>query len=117
MYVILHADEESVRRNGGKAAVETFVVGQEIEKGERLQWVVEGGKYKGTFLLPDDGGSSNGLLISEVGSLSTMNVVFFSFLLSSDVSRLSSPDSNSKTTTSSASKRWTSCSPQTKSRN
>lgn len=56
-----------MRRNGGKAGIETFVVGQDIEKGERLQWVVEGGKYKGTFLLPDDGGSSNGLLISEVG--------------------------------------------------
>lgn len=58
-----------MRRNGGKAGIETFVVGQDIEKGERLQWVVEGGKYKGTFLLPDDGGSSNGLLISEVGPL------------------------------------------------
>ena len=56
VYVILHADEESVRSNGGNVSVEAFVVGQDIEKGERLQWVVEGGKYKGTFLLPDDGG-------------------------------------------------------------
>lgn len=45
-----------MRSNGGNVSVEAFVVGQDIEKGERLQWVVEGGKYKGTFLLPDDGG-------------------------------------------------------------
>lgn len=41
-------------------------MGQDVEKGERLQWVVEGGKYKASFLLPDVvGGSSEGLLISE----------------------------------------------------
>lgn len=52
----------------GKARVETFVVGQDVEKGERLQWVVEGGKYKSSFLLPDKEGreeSEEGLLISE----------------------------------------------------
>jgi hypothetical protein len=76
-YVIIHADE--VVRGGvgenvpeavswtGKARVETFIVGQNIEAGERLQWVVEGGKYKSSFLLPDekDGKRSDGLLISE----------------------------------------------------
>ena len=57
-YVIVHADEvegvkggegeeiEEGKRWTGKARVETFVVGQRVEQGERLQWVVEGGKYK-----------------------------------------------------------------------
>jgi len=51
----------------GKARVETFVVGPDVLKGERLQWIVGGGKYKSSFLLPDEEGgeSSEGLLISE----------------------------------------------------
>lgn len=77
-----------------KARIESFVVGHDIEHGERLQWVVDGGKFKASYLLPDcvstctgsggtgtgesndgDGGSklglesnpnSGGLLISEV---------------------------------------------------
>lgn len=84
-YVIVHADEvassscpggyggeEEGLKEGerwrGKARVETFVVGQDVSQGERLQWVVEGGKYKASFLLPDhEGGekSEEGLLISE----------------------------------------------------
>lgn len=38
-----------------------------MERGEKLQWVVEGGVYKASFLLADDDGQSNsdGLLISE----------------------------------------------------
>lgn len=42
-------------------------MGKNIEKGEKLQWIVEGGKYKASFLLPDEEGGheSNGLLISE----------------------------------------------------
>ncbi|KAF2098273.1 cupin domain-containing protein [Rhizodiscina lignyota] len=64
-YVLIHADEAEL--SGGKARIETFVVGQNVEKGERLQWIVEGGKYKCSYLLPDEegGDSSNGLLISE----------------------------------------------------
>lgn len=63
-YVLIHADEGG---NGKKAKLETFVVGHDIANGERLQWIVEGGKYKASFLLPDvDGGAaSEGLLISE----------------------------------------------------
>ena len=72
-YVLIHADEvmphygshDGVRR---KARVETFVVGLDTDKGERLQWVVEGGKYKASYLLEDDDGSGEsvgGLLISE----------------------------------------------------
>ncbi|KAK0614209.1 RmlC-like cupin domain-containing protein [Immersiella caudata] len=63
-YVIIHADEPDHR-------VETFIVGQDIAAGERLQWVVEGGKFKASFLLPDrdvegsETGGSEGLLISE----------------------------------------------------
>lgn len=59
-YVLIHED-------GG---VESFVVGKGIERGERLQWIVGGGKYKASFLLPDEDGerggrSERGLLISE----------------------------------------------------
>lgn len=66
-YVIIHEDE---REEGEKARVETFVVGQDIHGGERVQWLVEGGKYKASFLLPDGQGrpESEGLLISEVSS-------------------------------------------------
>ncbi|KAI6888731.1 hypothetical protein KC363_g3251 [Hortaea werneckii] len=82
-YVIIHADEvastscpggyggnESLpesRRWTDHARIETFVVGQDILKGERVQWIVDGGKYKCSFLLPDQegGSSSEGLLISE----------------------------------------------------
>ncbi|KAI3398416.1 hypothetical protein diail_9236 [Diaporthe ilicicola] len=48
--------------------VETFVVGQDVSRGERLQWVVEGDHYKASYLLPDKeggGSSAEGLLISE----------------------------------------------------
>ncbi len=43
------------------------MVGPNVEKGEKLQWIVDGGKYKASFLLPDeeDGKESQGLLISE----------------------------------------------------
>jgi predicted cupin superfamily sugar epimerase len=93
--VIIHADEVASpsRPNGynpsspdgqetgdeqsfwtrGKARVETFVVGGDVIGGEKLQWIVEGGKYKASFLLEDkteDGGWKNkgegtGCLISE----------------------------------------------------
>ncbi|KKY25170.1 hypothetical protein UCRPC4_g01976 [Phaeomoniella chlamydospora] len=62
-----------------RARIETFTVGPDIEAGEKLQWIVEGGKFKASFLLPDDdddddrpdsssGGpfSANGCLITEV---------------------------------------------------
>ncbi|KAK2792713.1 hypothetical protein FQN52_002775 [Onygenales sp. PD_12] len=64
-YVIIHADEAE---EGAKARIESFVVGQNIAAGERLQWIVEGGKFKSSYLLPDAGqeaGGSEGLLISE----------------------------------------------------
>ncbi|KJX97660.1 hypothetical protein TI39_contig475g00018 [Zymoseptoria brevis] len=86
-YVIIHADEVAAKdfpggyamdgaeadgkedgRWNGKARVESFVVGQNVQAGERLQWIVDGGKYKCSFLLPDkEGGedSDEGLLISE----------------------------------------------------
>ncbi len=61
-YVIIHADEV-----GEGKRVETFVVGQNVEKGEKLQWIVDGGKFKASYLLPDEegGSESQGLLISE----------------------------------------------------
>lgn len=64
-YVIIHGED---KEKGGEAKVETFVVGRDIQCGERVQWVVEGGKYKASFLMPDEeeGSESEGLLISEV---------------------------------------------------
>lgn len=84
-YVIIHADgvaapefpngygntdfvqEGQIWVPGKKARVETFVVGHDLMKGEKLQWIVDGGKYKSSYLLPDkEGGEeSGGLLISE----------------------------------------------------
>lgn len=63
-YVIIHAGKEK----GEKGKVETFVVGQDMHRGERVQWIVEGDKYKASFLMPDEEGrlESEGLLISEV---------------------------------------------------
>ncbi|KAK9236316.1 RmlC-like cupin domain-containing protein [Lipomyces kononenkoae] len=51
-YVLIHPD----------GSVETFVVGQNVENGEKLQWIVEGGDYKASFVRPEDGEC----LISEV---------------------------------------------------
>lgn len=69
VYVIIHAGEPDVTDSHGKPVkrVEVFTVGHDIAAGEKLQWIVEGGKFKGTYLLPDqEGGSeSEGLLISE----------------------------------------------------
>lgn len=74
VYVLIHADEEDVAYEGGGRGkrVETFVVGPDVARGERLQWIVEGGKYKASFLLADAGGNgaqaeeqSRGLLITE----------------------------------------------------
>ncbi|TEY39252.1 hypothetical protein BOTCAL_0463g00030 [Botryotinia calthae] len=61
-YVLIHADEE-----GSEKRIESFIVGQNVAAGEKLQWIVDGGKYKASYLLPDDEGGidSEGLLISE----------------------------------------------------
>ena len=66
-YVLIHDDEESQGREG-KKRVESFVVGKDTSKGERVIWLVEGGKYKASFLLPEDGVAEeeSKLLISEV---------------------------------------------------
>ncbi|KAK4549418.1 hypothetical protein LTR36_006415 [Oleoguttula mirabilis] len=82
-YILIHADEVAStdcpggyggaedmaesQRWTGKARVETFIVGQDVLKGERVQWIVEGGKYKCSYLLPDEAGGegSDGLFISE----------------------------------------------------
>ncbi|KAJ3455764.1 hypothetical protein MRS44_017246 [Fusarium solani] len=45
--------------------VETYIVGHNIEKGERLQWVIEGGVWQASYLLDAEDGESEGLLISE----------------------------------------------------
>lgn len=86
-YVIIHADEKKGDDDDeegegdkakAKARIETFVVGQDTQGGERLQWIVEGGKYKASFLLPDkdgeEGEDSEGLLISEVCFMSIISL-------------------------------------------
>lgn len=80
-YVVIHADgvssEGGTRRERAKARVESFFVGPDATRGERQQWVVDGGKYKASLLLPDstgaEGGSSQGLLISEVSRCHCMD--------------------------------------------
>ncbi|KAH6629103.1 RmlC-like cupin domain-containing protein [Boeremia exigua] len=64
-YVLIHADEGEA---GARKRVETFVVGRDVEAGERVVWIVEGGKYKASFLLAEDGVDEweSRLLISEV---------------------------------------------------
>lgn len=66
IYAILHAENNDEGRKG--VWIETFRVGHGIAKGERLQWIVEGGNYKASFLIAEDGakGDGSGLLISEV---------------------------------------------------
>jgi hypothetical protein len=70
--VLIHADEVlrgDRASQGNKARIETFIVGHDMAQGEKLQWIVEGGQFKASFLLPDagvNGTQSEGLLISEV---------------------------------------------------
>jgi len=61
-----NTDERALKSGKAKARVETFVVGTDVEKGERVQWIVEGGKYKASFLLEcERDGKQEPLLISE----------------------------------------------------
>ncbi|KAF1850350.1 uncharacterized protein K460DRAFT_270779 [Cucurbitaria berberidis CBS 394.84] len=65
-YVLIHDDEEHGEK--GKKRVESFVVGKDVEKGEKSVWIVEGGKFKASYLLPmREGGkdADDRLLISE----------------------------------------------------
>lgn len=71
-YVLLHADEVMERgadgeeKVGGTVRAEVFTVGLDVAKGERVQWIVEGGKYKASFMLPDGHGEEEGgLLVAE----------------------------------------------------
>ncbi|XP_014554694.1 hypothetical protein COCVIDRAFT_104214 [Bipolaris victoriae FI3] len=57
-YVLIHADEP-----GTPKRVESFVVGMDFAAGEKSVWVVEGGKYKASFLL--EGAEGERLLVSE----------------------------------------------------
>jgi predicted cupin superfamily sugar epimerase len=77
VYVLIHADQEDVGEEG-KKRIEAFVVGKDVSKGVRAVWIVEGGKYKASFLLAGkDGGEAEGeakLLISEVSCLTPLYV-------------------------------------------
>lgn len=61
--MLIHADEQ-----GGRKRVESFVVGKDVSRGERSVWVVEGEKYKASYLLAGEGDGEGRLLISEVSS-------------------------------------------------
>lgn len=65
IYVILKSGGR--QKESDRVQVESFVVGQDLGNGEKVQWVVEGGCYKASFLIPDGDtdGNSSGLLISE----------------------------------------------------
>ncbi|KAJ4133576.1 hypothetical protein NW768_005163 [Fusarium equiseti] len=62
-YVLIHPD----------GRIESFIVGNAVEKGERLQWIVEGDVWKASYLLPTEQNptyetgeqETDGLLISE----------------------------------------------------
>ncbi|OAA33539.1 Cupin, RmlC-type [Moelleriella libera RCEF 2490] len=59
-YVLIHPDGH----------IETYIVGFDTDKGERMQWIVEGGVWKASFLLgerddPSEEPRSEGLLITE----------------------------------------------------
>lgn len=106
IYVLLHVDEmdgqDGLWHDKSRARIESFVVGRDVAKGERLQWIVEGGKYKASFLLDigdEKGGETDcaecgGLLISEVRYRPPSSEVL------ADFDRPLSPASNSKTTIS-----------------
>lgn len=74
-YVIIHADRPN---SDGTCEVETVIVGRDLKNGETLQLIVEGGKFKSSFLLPtrkDEVGEVDcvecgGCLISEVSPAS-----------------------------------------------
>lgn len=102
--MIIHADEATCSHEGSeefdqdkgktkakaKARLESFVVGPDVARGERLQWVVGAGKYKASYLLQDrdmsngnlerGGGEGEGLLISEVGLFVLWFISFYGFV-------------------------------------
>ena len=85
--MILHPIPTSGHSVGGKSIgwvrVEEFTVGHDLAAGEQLQWIVEGGKWKATYLLPDlsrkdgsgSGKESDGVGSSEEGLLISETVV------------------------------------------
>lgn len=108
IYVLLHVDEmdgqDGLWHDKSRVRIESFVVGRDVAKGERLQWIVEGGKYKASFLLDAGDGKGGetdcaecgGLLISEVSaSLISYSPSCACCILISR--RLWSPASNTKT--------------------
>ncbi|KAF5672980.1 DUF985 domain-containing protein [Fusarium denticulatum] len=62
-YVLIHPD----------GRIESFIVGNAVERGERIQWIVEGDVWKASYLLPNEPDTrhesnreeTGGLLISE----------------------------------------------------
>lgn len=69
----MHDDEEAGEggEEKGKKRVECFTVGTDVENGERVVWVVEGGKYKASYLVGEEGVDEweSRCLISEVSEV------------------------------------------------
>jgi predicted cupin superfamily sugar epimerase len=66
-YVLIHPPKDidpygEEGREDGNWRIETFVVGRDVAKGEKLQWIVGGGIWKASFLLgrTDGGGECGG---------------------------------------------------------
>ncbi|KAJ4184738.1 hypothetical protein NW759_017014 [Fusarium solani] len=74
--------------------VETYIVGHNIEKGERLQWIIEGGVWQASNLLDAEDGENEGLLISEtvVPGFEYADQEFLSEAESKDLESPKSPD-------------------------
>jgi predicted cupin superfamily sugar epimerase len=66
-YHFLHRGRGRYRLIHESGRVEEYVVGHDVEKGERIMWIVEGGVWKSSALEPKEGDDgAEGLLISEV---------------------------------------------------
>jgi predicted cupin superfamily sugar epimerase len=66
-YHFLHRGRGRYRLIHEDGKVEEYVVGHNVEGGERIMWIVEGGVWKSSALEPAEGeDGKEGLLISEV---------------------------------------------------
>lgn len=74
--MIIHAGEVVEKERIEKVRIETFVVGKNVLAGEKVQWIVDGGKFKASFLLDEEGEGEEGLLISEVSFVCSCPLLF-----------------------------------------
>jgi len=65
-YHLHHRGRGRYRLIHGDGSVEEYVVGPDLEKGDKIMWIVEGGVWKSSALEPSRDDGEEGLLISEV---------------------------------------------------